>query len=65
MEVLLWLLGLYLLVAPVVGIAAYVSQQKSRSEIRALRHRLTAATDRLEELTETVAALHAELVLEP
>ena len=65
MEVLLWLLGLYLLVAPVVGIAAYVSQQKSRNEIRALRNRLTAATDRLEELTETVAALHAELGLEP
>jgi uncharacterized membrane protein len=64
-EVLALLVGLYLLVAPAVGIAAYLALRKSRGEVLQLRARLTAATDGLDELTAAHTALRAELGLAP
>jgi uncharacterized membrane protein len=62
----LWLLvGLYFLVAPVLGIAAYLALRKARNEIRQLRARLTAVTEGLDELTAAQIALRAELGLTP
>ena len=65
MEVLALLVGLYFLVAPAMGIIAYLALRKSRGEVRQLRVRLTAATTGLDDLTAAHAALRAELGLAP
>ena len=65
MEALALIVGLYFLAAPVMGIVAFLTLRKSRGEARQLRARLTAATDRLDELTAALAALRSELGLAP
>ena len=65
MEALALIVGLYFLAAPVLGIVAFLTLRKSRGEARQLRARLTAASDRLDELTAAHAALRAELGLAP
>jgi len=64
-EVLALIVGLYFLAAPVLGIVAFLTLRKSRGEARQLRARLTAASDRLDELTAAHAALRTELGLAP
>ena len=64
-EALALIVGLYFLAAPVLGIVACLTLRKSRGEARQLRARLTAASDRLDELTAAHAALRAELGLAP
>ena len=65
MEVLFLLAGLYFLVAPVLGIAAFLALRKSRKEVGQLRARLAAAIEGLDELTAAQIALRAELGLAP
>ena len=65
MEALFLLAGLYFLVAPVMGIIAFLALRRSGNEIRHLRARLTAVTEGLDNLTAAHTALRAELGLAP
>jgi len=64
-EALFLLAGLYFLVAPVLGIAAFMALRKSRNEVRQLGARLAAVTEGLDELTAAQMVLRAELGLAP
>jgi uncharacterized membrane protein len=64
-EALFLLAGLYFLVAPVMGIIAFLALRKSGNEIRHLRARLTAVTEGLDNLTAAHRALREELGLAP